>query len=87
MRIGFEQTLYSVAESAGVLEISVRVLADENGNIPSIGLPLGVRVTSKDGSAVGKAFLWFVKGNIVNLHRQLDQTWTGNLTLFDTFSL
>ena len=55
MRIGFEQTLYSVAESAGVLEISVRVLADENGNIPSIGLPLGVRVTSKDGSAVGKA--------------------------------
>ena len=46
MRIGFEQTLYSVAESAGVLEISVRVLADENGNIPSIGLPLGVRVTS-----------------------------------------
>ena len=53
LRVGFERTLYSVSESAGELEIPVRVLADENGIIPEVGLPLGVRVTSRDDSAVG----------------------------------
>ena len=51
LRVGFEDTTYSVAESAGVLEIPVRLF--DNGTTPRIGLPLGVRVTSRDGSAVG----------------------------------
>ena len=54
MRIGFEETSYSVVESVGVLEISVRLLADKNAITRGIALPLGVRVTSKDGSAVGE---------------------------------
>ena len=57
LTIGFEETLYSVAESAGALEISVRPFADKNGNVPKIGVPLGVRVKSRDGTAVGKQ-LW-----------------------------
>ena len=44
---------YSVAESAGVLEIPVRIFNDDDGTTPDIGLPLGVRVTSRDGSAIG----------------------------------
>ena len=58
LRVGFERTLYSVPESAGELMIPVRVLADENGITPEVGLPLGVRVTSRDGSAVGTALLY-----------------------------
>ena len=57
LTIGFEETLYSVAESAGALEISARPFADKNGNVPRIGIPLGVRVKSRDGTAVGKQ-LW-----------------------------
>ena len=37
-----------------MVEIAVGVLPDENGNIPDIGKPVGLRITSKDGSAVGK---------------------------------
>ena len=55
LRVGFERTLYSVSESEGELVIPVRVLADGNGITPEIGLPLGVRVTSRDDSAVGMA--------------------------------
>ena len=55
LRVGFERTLYSVSESAGELLIPVRVLADDDGITPEVGLPLGVRVTSRDGSAVGTA--------------------------------
>ena len=43
-----------MAESAGMLEIEVRVLPDEKSNTLDIGLPLGVRFTSNNGSAVGK---------------------------------
>ena len=38
-----------------MMELNVNALADEDGNIPSIRTPLGVRVTSKDGSAEGSA--------------------------------
>ena len=38
LRVGFERTLYSVSESAGELEIPVRVLADENGITTEVGL-------------------------------------------------
>ena len=55
LRVGFERTLYSVSESEGELLIPVRVLADDDGITPEIGLPLGVRVTSRDDSAVGMA--------------------------------
>ena len=54
LNVGFEETSYSVAESAGVLEIPVRIFDDST---PIIGLPLGVRVTSRDGSAVGEKHL------------------------------
>ena len=54
LNVGFEETSYSVAESAGVLEIPVRIYDDST---PIIGLPLGVRVTSRDGSAVGEKHL------------------------------
>ena len=43
-----------MSESAGGVEIAVRAFPGENGNIPDIGKPFGLRVTSKDGSAVGK---------------------------------
>ena len=58
MRVGFIASTYTVEESAGVVVVEVQVLADEYGNITDAGLPLGVRVTSKDGSAVGK-IQWF----------------------------
>ena len=54
-------------ESAGVVEVEVQVLADEYGNITDAGLPLGVRVTSKDGSAVGKT-QWFYIDKHVQEH-------------------
>ena len=51
LRVGFAETFYTVAESAGVLILDVRAI----GNHTDVGLPLGVRITSKDRSAVGKA--------------------------------
>ena len=61
LKVGFEETSYSVAESAGVLEIPVRIFDDST---PIIGLPLGVRVTSRDGSAVGEKHLLHTVLNI-----------------------
>ena len=58
MRVGFITPTYVVDESAGEAAIQITVLADENGHITDAGVPLGVRVTSKDGSAVGMA-QWF----------------------------
>ena len=55
LRVGFIASTYVVEESAGVVVVEVWVLADESGHITDAGIPLGVRVTSKDGSAVGKA--------------------------------
>ena len=37
-----------------MVEIAVGVFPDENGNIPDLGKPVGLRITSKDRSAVGK---------------------------------
>ena len=56
LKVGFEETSYSVAEPGGVLEIPVRIFDDDDGTSPDIGLPLGVRVTSRDGSAVGNSY-------------------------------
>ena len=56
LSIGFQETSYSVSESDGLLEIIVGPVADENGNVPDVAIPLGVRVTSKDGTAVGKNY-------------------------------
>ena len=53
LRIGFTASTYIVEESGGVVVVEVIVLADENSHITT-DVPLGVRVTSKDGSAVGK---------------------------------
>ena len=46
-----------MSESAGGVEIAVRAFPNENGNVPDIGKPFGLRVTSKDGSAVGKIIM------------------------------
>ena len=46
-----------MSETSGELVIPVRVLADENGITPEVALPLGVRVTTRDGSAVGTTLL------------------------------
>ena len=54
LRVGFITSTYVVEESAAVVVVEVSVLADEYGHITDAGIPLGVRVTSKDGSAVGK---------------------------------
>ena len=54
LEVGFESESLSVSESAGGVEIAVRAFLGENGNVPDIGKPFGLRVTSKDGSAVGK---------------------------------
>ena len=55
LRVGFIASTYVVEESAGVVVVEVSVLADEKDRV---GVPLGMRVTSKDGSAVGK-MKWF----------------------------
>ena len=52
LRIGFQETLYTVSESDGVLEITVGPAVDDDP--VDIGIPLGLRITSSDGSAVGK---------------------------------
>jgi hypothetical protein len=52
LEVGFESESLSVSESAGGVEIAVRAFPNENGNIPDIGKPFGLRVTSKVGSAV-----------------------------------
>ena len=52
--MGFSQESYSVAESFGRVEVTVRVLPDETGNVPRIGAPFGLRITSADVTAVGK---------------------------------
>ena len=49
LRVGFSGMSFTVAESAGVLEVGL--LAYDKVDV---GLPFGVRVTSRDGSAVGK---------------------------------
>jgi hypothetical protein len=51
LRVGFPVSSYTVDESANLI-VKVSVLADKNGHITDAGLPLGVRVTSRDGSAV-----------------------------------
>ena len=53
-RVGFQQASYSVSESASALEIAIGVLADEDDITPTIAVPLGVRITSRDDSAVGR---------------------------------
>ena len=54
LEVGFKSESLSVSESAGGVDIAVRAFPGENGIIPDIGKPFGLRVTSKDGSAVGK---------------------------------
>ena len=54
MQVGFGAESLTVSESSGDVEIAVRVFPDGNGNTPHIGKPFGLRVTSKDGSALGK---------------------------------
>ena len=67
MRIGFQEISYTVGESAGILEIVVKILADKSGNSPDIGLLLGARVTSRDRSAVGKVLILLTESyNIKN---------------------
>ena len=51
LRIGFQETLYTVSESDGVLEITVGPAVDDDP--VNIGIPLGFRITSSDGLAVG----------------------------------
>ena len=53
LTVGFPVLSYTVDKSAN-LAVEVSVLADKNGHITDAGLPLGVRVTSRDGSAVGE---------------------------------
>jgi len=46
--------MYTVQESVGQVVLTVLVVPDENEVIPEITMPLGVRVTSRSGSATGK---------------------------------
>lgn len=46
--------MYTVQESVGQVVLTVLVVPDENKVIPEISIPLGVRVTSRSGSATGK---------------------------------
>ena len=46
-----------MSELAGAVDVTVRILPDELGNIPTIGTPFGLRITSADGSAVGTTHL------------------------------
>ena len=55
LSIGFQEAYYTVSESAGVIELTVS--PDGTGGSPDVGVPLGVRITSRDGSAKGTAFV------------------------------
>ena len=55
MRVGFENESLTVSETSGHVEVTVRVLSNGNDEWPHIGKPFGLRITSKDGSAVGKS--------------------------------
>ena len=68
LKVAFSQQSYYVTESAGTLMIEVEVLANEYGNIPDIGLPLGVRVTSRDGSAVGKTQSIYYRADLLYIY-------------------
>ncbi|CAI8047415.1 Deleted in malignant brain tumors 1 protein [Geodia barretti] len=52
LKVGFVNASYSVSESSGVVEIAVTAFPDSSGNVPSIGIPFGLRITSGDGTAV-----------------------------------
>jgi hypothetical protein len=52
LKVGFVEASYSVSESSGVVEIAVTAFPDSSGNVPSIGIPFGLRITSGDGTAV-----------------------------------
>ena len=52
--MGFSQESYSVVESFGRAEVTVRILPNETGNVPHIGAPFGLRITSADVTAIGK---------------------------------
>ena len=52
--MGFSHSMYTVQESVGQVLLTVLVVPDENKVIPEITMPLGVRVTSRSGSATGK---------------------------------
>ena len=54
LKVGFVDASYSVSESSGMVEIAVTAFPDSSGNVPSIGIPFGLRITSGDGTAVGK---------------------------------
>ena len=55
LSIGFQEVSYTVSESAGVIELTVS--PDGTGGVPDVGVPLGVRITSRDGSAEGTVFV------------------------------
>ena len=63
-----------MSESAGGVEIAVRAFPNENGNIPDIGKPFGLRVTSKDGSAVGKIIVTSKQKHYFFNFLQLEET-------------
>ena len=68
LKVAFSQKSYYVTESAGMLAIKVEVLANEYGIIPEFGLPLGVRVTSRDGSAVGKTQSIYYRADLLYIY-------------------
>lgn len=49
LRVGFEATTYSVLESAHTVEVAVVAFGNKR-----LGKPFGVRVITRDESAVGK---------------------------------
>ena len=57
IQVGFWAESLTVSESSGDVEIAVRVFPNENGNTPHIGKPFGLRITSKDESAVGRIII------------------------------
>ena len=76
LRIGFLESVYAVSESAGVLEIAVGELTDESGYVAT---PLGVRIATKDGSAVGKNH-WHKERDIYPLYNPAGEDYQGVLT-------
>ena len=81
LSIGFQEAYYTVSESAGVIELTVS--PDGTGGSPDVGVPLGVRITSRDGSAKGTAFVcvWggggggiWTANDVVLYHVQLGET-------------
>ena len=67
IRIGFENTSYTVDESVGSQEICVRIFVDDNIELPVLGDGLFVAVATVAGTA-GEFFIYHTHSSVSIFH-------------------